>query len=182
MCSLIHKRVYPEDKKSVTRSWTPVGLHSMHGQNEQTCASRQGGMTLVEVMIAMFVLTVVFGGVLSSMVRAAAFTNSSKILYRQTAIMNEKMEEMRAMQFSDLLAKLAIPAQNVGEVPPPTGGSAVDKVLSGNYTYHWERTHATVDSTIVTITVKVWALGQEAHAKSITTQISKSGLINKPSL
>jgi len=54
-------------------------------------------MTLVEVMMALMVLALVFGGVISSMVRAASLTRDSKVIYRETAIINDAIEKMRAI-------------------------------------------------------------------------------------
>ena len=59
------------------------------------------GMTLLEVMLAMFILVMVFGAALSSVVHVASTVAAAKNRTRAVAILNLQMEEMRAMSFSD---------------------------------------------------------------------------------
>lgn len=135
-------------------------------------------MTLLEVMVAMFVLVVVFGAVLASVVRAASLTRDSKVVYRETAIVNDLVERMRSMTFAELKAELAVSAKNEGRVPPPSGVGS-EKVLAGAYTYKWKRTCSNPAADPLRIAVEVWPEGLEARKIMVVTYISASGLINK---
>lgn len=148
-------------------------------------------MTLIEVMLAMFVLVFVFGGVLSSMVRAASLARDSKITYRETAIMNDLVERMRSMTFAALKTELKSgdPALGVtvdaskanttcGKVPPPSG-AGTGPVLAGTYTYKWERTCTDPAADPLRLVVHVWPETLESKKITIVTHISASGLINK---
>lgn len=157
--------------------------------------SHRRGMTLVEIMIALFVLVLVFGGVLASIVRAAAMTRDSKIIYRETAIMNDLVERMRSMTFAELKTELqngnsalgitvdaVKPNTTKGEVPPTTpSGAGTGPVLAGAYTYKWERTCTDLSADPLRIEIRTWAEGQESRSVTVVTYISASGLINKES-
>jgi len=149
----------------------------------------------VEVMIAMFVLVVVFGAVLATVVHAAALTRDSKAVYRSTAIMNDLVERMRSMTFAELKAELkdgntalgiskdadgAAPLITMGEVPPVTpSGAGTGPVLAGAYSYKWRRTCNTPTSDPLRIDIEVWPEGLERRKISAVTFISASGLINE---
>ena len=152
-------------------------------------------MTLLEVMIAMFVLVVVFGAVLATVVHAAALTRDSKVVYRSTAIMNDLVERMRSMTFAELKAELkdgnsalgiskdadgTAPLITMGEVPPVTpSGAGTGPVLAGAYNYKWRRTCNTPTSDPLRIDIEVWPEGLERRKISAVTFISASGLINE---
>lgn len=136
------------------------------------------GMTLVEILMAMFVLVFVFGGVISSVVRAASLTRDSKVVYRETAIMNDLVERMRSMTFAELKAELNTPSKNEGNVPPPSG-TGNEKVLAGAYTYKWKRACSDINADPLRIVVNVWPEKLETKGITLVTYISASGLINK---
>jgi len=135
-------------------------------------------MTLVEVMMALMVLALVFGGVISSMVRAASLTRDSKVIYRETAIMNDLVERMRSMTFTELKTELADASKNTGEVPPPSG-TGTEKVLAGAYKYLWARSCESTSDDPLKITVRVWPENLTHHEITVVTYISSYGLINK---
>jgi prepilin-type N-terminal cleavage/methylation domain-containing protein len=157
-------------------------------------AYRRRGMTLLEVLTAMFVLVVVFGAVLATVVNAAALTRDSKVVYRSTAIMNDLVERMRSMTFAELKAELkdgntalgiskdvdgVAPLITTGEVPPVTpSGAGTGQVLAGAYNYKWRRTCTTPTSDPLRIEIEVWPEGLERRKISAVTYISASGLIN----
>ena len=151
-------------------------------------------MTLIEVMMALMVLALVFGGVISSMVRAASMTRDSKVIYRETAIMNDLVERMRSMTFNELKtelktgnATLGIVATNTGSVyttagnvPPQTpSGAGTGLVLAGAYNYKWTRTCSDLDADPLRIVLNVWPEKLESKKITVVTYISASGLINK---
>ena len=146
-------------------------------------------------MMAMVVMALVFGGVISSMVRAASLTRDSKVIYRETAIMNDLVERMRSMTFPELKAELqtgnaalgiavATDASGKtythGEVPPTTpSGAGTGPVLAGAYTYKWTRTCTDLSADPLRIVLNVWPEKLESKKITVVTYISASGLINK---
>ena len=148
-------------------------------------------MTLIEVMMALMVLALVFGGVISSMVRAASMTRDSKVIYRETAIMNDLVERMRSMTFNELKtelktgnATLGIVATNTGSVYTTAGnqtpsGAGTGLVLAGAYNYKWTRTCSDLDADPLRIVLNVWPEILESKKITVVTYISASGLINK---
>jgi prepilin-type N-terminal cleavage/methylation domain-containing protein len=151
-------------------------------------------MTLIEVMMALMVLALVFGGVISSMVRAASITRDSKVIYRETAIMNDLVERMRSMTFNELKtelktgnAALGIVVTSTGSiyttegnVPPQTpSGAGTGLVLAGAYNYKWTRTCSDLDADPLRIVLNVWPEKLESKKITVVTYISASGLINK---
>ena len=150
-------------------------------------------MTLMEVMLAMFVLVFVFGGVLATLVHAASLSRDSKVTYRETAIANDLVERMRSMTFAELKTELKTgdaalgvtvhPTKantTCGEVPPTTpSGAGTGPVLAGAYTYKWERTCTDLSADPLRLVVHVWPENLEAKKITIVTHISASGLINK---
>jgi len=155
-------------------------------------------MTLIEVMMALMVLALVFGGVISSMVRAASLTRDAKVIYRETAIVNDLVERMRSMTFKELKdelktgnAALGIVVTSTGSiyttegnVPPQTpSGAGTGLVLAGAYNYKWTRTCSDLDADPLPdplrIVLNVWPEKLESKKITVVTYISASGLINK---
>lgn len=132
--------------------------------------SARRGMTLIEVVVAMFVLTVVFAGVLTAMVRAAAITNDARIVYRETAILNDVVEKMRSLKFADLKTDQS------GEIPP-SDSDVEGKTLGGAYTYCWKRTFTGTDP--LQITIEVYPKQRPGKIMRLVTYVSSSGLVNK---
>jgi len=127
-------------------------------------------MTLIEVVVAMFVLTVVFAGVLTAMVRAAAITNDARIVYRETAILNDVVEKMRSLKFADLKTNQS------GEISP-SDSDVEGKTLGGAYTYCWKRTFT--DNDPLQITIEVYPKQRPGKIMRLVTYVSSSGLVNK---
>jgi len=131
-------------------------------------------MTLIEVMMALMVLALVFGGVISSMVRAASITRDSKVIYRETAILNDAVEKMRSMTFDGLKTYLA--ANPTIEIPPSGAGTAAG--LGGAYTYILKNESDTTKDPIK-ITLTIYPKDLPQRSISLVTYISSDGLINK---
>jgi prepilin-type N-terminal cleavage/methylation domain-containing protein len=125
-------------------------------------------MTLIEVMMALMVLALVFGGVISSMVRAASITRDSKVIYRETAIINDAIEKMRSMTFDGL--KTYLVANPTIEIPPSG--------LGGAYTYILKNESDTTKDPIK-ITLTIYPKDLPQRSISLVTYISSDGLINK---
>ena len=130
-------------------------------------------MTLIEVMRALMVLALVFGGVISSMVRAASLTRDAKVIYRETAIVNDLVERMRSMTFKELKDELADATKNKGTV-----GVGNEKVLAGAYTYKLKQ-ESNVGEDPIRISLTIHPENQPHRSISVVTYISSAGLINK---
>ncbi len=131
-------------------------------------------MTLIEVMMAMVVMALVFGGVISSMVRAASLTRDSKVVYRETAILNDAIEKMRAMTFAELKTYLA--ANPEITIPPSGAGTAAG--LAGAYTYKLKN-HSDTSKDPMKITLTIYPESMPQRSISVVTYISSAGPINK---
>ena len=130
-------------------------------------------MTLIEVMMAMVVMALVFGGVISSMVRAASLTRDSKVIYRETAIINDAIEKMRAMTFDELKTYLG-----TKEITIPPSGAGTAYGLAGAYTYKLKQ-ESNVGDDPIRITLTIHPENQPHRNISVVTYISSAGLINK---
>jgi len=131
-------------------------------------------MTLIEVMMALMVLALVFGGVISSMVRAASLTRDAKVIYRETAIINDAIEKMRSMTFDGL--KTYLVANPTIEIPPSGAGTAAG--LGGAYRYILKNESDTAKDPIK-ITLTIYPKDLPQRSISVVTYISSAGLINK---
>lgn len=104
-------------------------------------------MTLVEVMLAIFVLVLLFGAALSAIVQGSRLVYAARNRTRAVAILNQKMEEMRALTFSNLTAGLATPTFTSGTIPAsPVGiGLVSERLLSDavGREFRWTRTAPT---------------------------------------
>ncbi|HOR78476.1 MAG TPA: type II secretion system protein, partial [Anaerolineaceae bacterium] len=129
--------------------------------------------TLIEVMMAMVVMALVFGGVISSMVRAASLTRDSKVIYRETAIINDAIEKMRAMTFDELKTYLG-----TKEITIPPSGAGTAYGLAGAYTYKLKQ-ESNVGDDPIRITLTIHPENQPHRNISVVTYISSAGLINK---
>ncbi len=99
------------------------------------------GMTLVEVMVAMFVLVVIFSAALGAIIQVRQRSISARNRLRATAIINARMEEMRAMPFASLVTSLANSSFQ--------RGTETNTAFTGTngYTFNWTRLkQAAVDS------------------------------------
>jgi len=130
-------------------------------------------LTLIEVMMAMVVMALVFGGVISSMVRAASLTRDSKVIYRETAIINDAIEKMRAMTFDELKTYLG-----TKEITIPPSGAGTAYGLAGAYTYKLKQ-ESNVGDDPIRITLTIHPENQPHRNISVVTYISSAGLINK---
>ena len=139
----------------------------LHGRSAAG-TSRHRGMTLIEVVIAMFVLVTVFAAALTAIIQAKSLAVSAKNRIRATAILNMRMEEMRAMPFATLKTKLGTSTFLNG-----TENSAELTDTATSYSYSWTREEISATATsegtdllCVVITVQ-WT--ERGRAKSLKT-------------
>lgn len=144
--------------------------------------SRQSraGLTILEVMLAMFVLVLVFGAALSAVVHVSSVVAAAKTRTRAVAVLNQKLEEMRALTFTNLNAKLSSASF--------TSGAETDAAFTGTgvRSFQWTRTvdggAADVSGSMVKVVVTVsWV--QAGHAASISaySYFAKYGILTAES-
>lgn len=139
------------------------------------------GMTLLEVMLAMFVLTILFGAALSSVVQVGHFVAAAKNRTRAVALMNLQMEEMRAMSFAQLASRL-------GESSFQSG-SVTNSVMTGQTarSFRWSRNtqpaaeDASATMIKVMVTVEWTELNRTSSIRSFS-YFSKDGVLTKASI
>lgn len=138
-------------------------------------------MTLVEVILAVFILTVLFSGVLSSLARANSAVQLSTSVYRGTAILNEKMEEMRSMTFAQLQTNLAKAAFLSGTIQNADSGTP----LAGARTFTWTRavdTGASTSSLVRVVVTLSWKEGVQPQSIQTIGYFSSTGVSTVSSL
>lgn len=133
-------------------------------------------MTLLEVMLAMFILVMVFGAALSTVVRVGALVAAAKTRTRAATVLNQKLEEMRALTFTNLNRNLANGSF--------TSGTETDAAFTGTNAreFKWTRTvdsaAADASSTLIKVVVTVsWE--QAGHTSSVTaySYLAKNGIL-----
>lgn len=147
-----------------------------HRSHTHTPASRRQGMTLVEVVLAMFILLMIFGAALSSVVQVGATVAAAKSRTRAATIMNQRMEEMRAMTFTTLTKNLAASGF--------TAGTEANAGFAGpnGRTFSWTRTIDTAaadsSSDLVKVVVTVtWQQRNGPRSISAYSYFSKNGVL-----
>ena len=143
------------------------------------------GVTLVEVMLAVFVLALLFGAALSSMIQVSRMVATAKHRLRAVAIVNQKMEEMRALTFATLQTNLGDSSFTAGRVPiADVSGQVSQSTFSdshGKY-YRWNRTLVgtgeDVSSTLLKVVVRVeWDDLQKTSAVTAFSYFSQYGVM-----
>ncbi len=135
----------------------------------------RGGMTLLEVMIAMAIMVSIFGAALSAIVQVSATTAAAKARLRAVAVLNLEMEEMRAMTFARLKSRLADEAFKAGTV------TDIDYTGTAGRTYRWTRTEQTtaegVSDEVKKIVVTVeWDTPRGTSSISSFSYFSQAGI------
>jgi len=107
------------------------------------------GFTLVEVLIALFILSFVLLSLSATVISVMRATSQSKGMATATILAQDRMESLKNLKFSAL-------------------ASGSDSAMTGNVTYHREWTVSDSD-TIKTITVSVGWSDPLSRKVSITT-------------
>jgi len=149
---------------------------------------QRSAMTLIEVMLAMFVLVVVFGGALTSIIHVTRVVTTAKNRVRAVAILNQKMEEMRALTFTTLNTKLTDSSFTVGKIPMATASSSIsdnDLTDSRKRSFTWTRTNDTsasdASASLLKIIVEVkWDDVKVTSSISAYSYFSEYGVMAKP--
>ena len=148
----------------------------------------QRAMTLVEVMMGMFVLVVVFGGALMSVIYVTRMVTTAKNRVRAVAILNQKMEEMRALTFTTLNTKLSDATFTTGKIPMETSINPIsenDLTDSKKLCFTWTRTNDTpgsdVSASLLKVVVKVqWQDVKVSSTIGAYSYFSEYGVMAKP--
>ena len=136
--------------------------------------STRAGMTLLEVMLAMCILTLLFGAALASVVQVTQIVDTAKSRTRAVAILNQRMEEMRALTFTQLKSRLADTSFASGTERATSLVAAKD--------FHWSRavqsTGEDVSETLLKVTVSIeWKQRGRPSAIHAYSYFSKDGVL-----
>ncbi len=138
------------------------------------------GLTLLEVMLATFILVMIFGAAISSVVQVSATVASAKNRTRAVAVLNQRMEEMRAMTFTNLSKNLTAAGF--------TSGTETNTALTGKgaRSFTWTRTvdtaAADASSSLVKVVVTVtWEQVNGVRSISAYTYFAKNGVLTAES-
>ena len=149
-------------------------MNTVHMSTRSTQSLGRSGMTLIEVMIASFVLLVVFASVLSAANYSAKVANSARAETAATTVINTKVEEMRAMPFADVEKYLT------GSPPRPVSGTIATGPCKGGT---WRRTvtkESGRDELLRALVAVEWTELGRPRRLEVVTFFSKHGIINKP--
>ena len=131
-------------------------------------------MTLLEVMLAMSILTLLFGAALASVIQVTKIVDTAKSRTRAVSILNQRMEEMRALTFTQLKSRLSDTSFTTGT--ERTSG------LTTTQEFRWSRTpQATaedVSDTLLKVTVTIeWKQLGRPSAIHAYSYFSKDGIL-----
>ncbi len=137
-------------------------------------------MTILEVMLAAFVLVMVSGAALSSIVQVSATVATAKNRNRAVALLNMQMEEMRSMSFSRLQSRLVDASFTAGSITTST------LTGSGAKVFRWKRTvdasAADASSSLVKVVVTVeWEQVDGRRTISAYSYFSQHGILTAES-
>ncbi len=137
-------------------------------------------MNLLEVMLAVFVLVMVFGAALSSIVQVGATVATAKNRTRAVALLNMQMEEMRSMSFSRLQSRLADATFTAGSITAST------LTGTGAKAFRWKRaldaSAADASSALIKVVVTVeWEQVDGTRAISAYSYFSQNGILTAES-
>jgi type II secretory pathway pseudopilin PulG len=131
-------------------------------------------MTLLEVMLAMSILTLLFGAALASVIQVTKIVDSAKSRTRAVAILNQRMEEMRALTFTQLKSRLTDTSF--------TAGMERHSSLTSAQEFQWSRTLETTAEDAsenllkVTVTIGWKQLGRSSTIRAYS-YFSKDGVL-----
>jgi type IV pilus assembly protein PilV len=135
---------------------------------------KEGGFTLIEVMIAMLLLLIGVAGVLRLQMVSVRATSFSRHATEATIVAEDKMEELMSLDGSIILTGPTVCAPPGGPVPcafDTVDEKAVDDP-AGEYTRTWTSVASIVNPGTQDISVTVgWTeRGNEPHSIVITSQ------------
>ena len=131
-------------------------------------------MTLLEVMLAMSILTLLFGAALASVIQVTKIVDAAKSRTRTVSILNQRMEEMRALTFTQLKSRLADTSF--------TAGTERASDLTTAQNFRWSRTSqstaedASENLLKVAVTIEWKQLGRSSAIRAYS-YFSKDGIL-----
>ena len=134
----------------------------------------RAGMTLLEVMLAMSILTLLFGAALASVIQVTKIVDAARSRTRAVSILNQRMEEMRALTFTQLKSRL-------GDASFTTGTERASS-LATMQEFRWSRTHQSagedVSDTLLKVTVSIeWKQLGRTSALRAYSYFAKDGVL-----
>ena len=143
-------------------------------------------MTLVEVMFALFIAVLLIAGILSSVIFASRQFTEAKALTDATNIVNQQIEDLRSLTFSDLKTALAVPPNGSSAASPATplavrvGNQPFSVSRSSRFATATAGGAPTVNTNLIETTVTVsWVVLGRPHRASTTTSFSQYGYAAK---
>ena len=151
----------------------------------RTTPRARAGLTLLEVVMAVFVLALLFTAALSSIIQVGRLVTTAKSRTRAVAIVNQKMEEMRSLTFANLKANLADASFTTGTIPmADESGKVSQSTFSDSHgkSYRWTRTlqpgGEEVSASLLKVVVRVeWEDLKQPAAVSAFSYFAEHGVI-----
>ncbi len=148
-------------------------------------ARRRRGMTLVETIIALFIAVVLIAAILASTVLAARLFTEAKAYTNATNIINQQVENLRTLGFTQLKAQLGVPTDGSEAVTPSPAITL--SVGSQRFTVTRtarlvkNKTGGAINTDLVEMTVNVsWSSVGRTHSTSSQTYFSAFGFAAQP--
>ncbi len=126
--------------------------------------------------MAILVLSTMFAGALTATIHCARLAHSAKAKTAATAVLNTKIEELRAMPFTDVKKF----ADGAGQLPRPASGSFTAGPYRGTYAIVVDPLVST-NSTLLRARITIrWLERNRPLEIQGLTYFSSHGLVNKP--
>jgi len=135
---------------------------------------RRGGLSLVEVMIALVVLAFGLLGVAAAQVSSLRFTSQSRLRTEAQYLAEQQMEVFQGMMAADLDAAIADP--NYPDDPNNPIDPDLGDAEARNFLRSWAITPDVPENGVYTITVQVAWVNPHGGAQTVTLDGVRSGL------
>ena len=130
---------------------------------------RRSGMTLIEVMIAVFVLGTLFAAALSAIIQSSALVTASRHEMQATCRLNTLIEEVRARSFTEAAGLVTV-----------TNQAFTDTNFAGTYSRSIVAVATNPDLLRLSVSVS-WKDRSLARRIEAFTYVAKNGIVNKAS-
>lgn len=143
-------------------------------------ASRNAGISLVEVVIAVCVVGIVSGGLMGAI--SCAFTTLARTRENQraTQVMLEKVETLRLYSWSQVNSNGFVPAKFTELLNPEDGGKKNPPLMTGTMTVGKFPYATSYSNNLVEVRLTLtWrGAGSLTRSRALTTYIAKDGMQN----
>lgn len=139
----------------------------------------RAGMTLVETVVALFIAVFLIASILSSVVFASRQFTEAKARTNATNIINQQMEVLRSLKFSDLNTELAkSTGTSANPIQMAVGNQGYRVWRSINFVANLPGNLANNDLVRVVVTVQ-WEIMGRKYTDTAETYFSKNGFSAK---